>query len=374
MQEQINYVAGIYAWDAEYQLDQQILFLLPVVAALPGAISHPYSDQQSNAYAAFFELDYDLTDQVLLNFGGRYTKEEKEFGRASYLDIPTLPPILTFDTRPDPVKDSWSEFSPKFSVKYQWQEDLMIYATVSKGFRSGGMNGRANTEVTARRTYDPETLLNKELGLKSNWIDRRLQVNLALFFQDYKNKQEDVIVGFEVNGEESQETVTFNASEASINGFEMELLALPAQGWTVALNIGTLDANYESFFADVSGDGTATDNSNLILRRAPELSWSLKTSYEKDLGPGTASAIFVYRYTDEFQTEFSNQPLGLVDAQGILDAAIGYEHQSWTISLFGRNLTDERGVSQAVIVPQLFTFAGSREPRILGLSANYNWE
>ena len=371
---QINYVAGIYAWDAEYQLDQQILFLLPVVAALPGAISHVYSDQQSNAYAAFFELDYDLTDQVLLNFGGRYTKEEKEFGRGSYTDIPTLPPYPTFDTRSDPVKDSWSEFSPKFSVKYQWQEDLMMYATVSKGFRSGGMNGRANTPQTARRTYDPETLLNKELGLKSSWLDRRLQINLALFFQNYKNKQEDVIVGFELDGEESQETVTFNASEASINGFEMELLALPAQGWTVALNIGTLAANYKSFFADVSGDGTATDNSNLILRRTPELSWSLKTSYERELGPGTASAIFVYRYSDEFQTEFSNHPLGLVDAQGILNAAIGYEHQSWTISLFGRNLTDERGVSQAVLVPQLFTFAASREPRTLGLSANYNWE
>jgi len=366
--EKINFVVGIYAWDAEHHLDQQILYLYAFFSSTPGVISHSYNDQQSDAYAAFFELDYDLTDKLLLNVGGRYTKEHKEFGRAVYTEVPTLEPSLQFDTRSEPVKKSWSEFSPKLSVKYQWQEELMMYATVSKGFRSGGMNGRASTELAALITYDPETLLSKELGLKSSWLDRRLQVNLALFFQDYKDKQENIIVP------DAGQTVTVNASEASINGIEMELLALPAQGWTVALNMGTLDASYETFVADISGDGIATDNSNLVLRRTPELSWSLKTSYEWDMGPGTASAMFVYRYSDEFQTEFFNRSPGLVDAQGLLDAAIGYEHQNWTISLFGRNLTDERGITQGYPLPGFFSFASVRDPRILGLSVNYNWE
>lgn len=373
----LDYVVGGYLWHSDYQLDQKSFHLFGLI---PGGFSQAFTDFDTDSWAVFAEADWHFTEQWTLTLGGRYTRDKKKMQRSADTWLsPTGPSIPGFSTFSDatgypqmaaPTEDSWSKFTPKLSLKYQWSDNMMVYGTYSQGYRSGGLNGRANTLVSAVQTYDPETLTSYELGMKSSWLENRLQLNAAIFYQDYQDKQEDIVIA--VPPPIGQETITVNAAEATIPGAELELLALPVDGWTLGFNVGYLDAKYEQFDADV-GLGGVTDNSDLKLRRTPEWTWSLNSVYEWGLGPGIASVQGSYSYRDEFETEFLNIPEGHVKGFGTLDASVNYELDRWRFSLFGRNLSNEDQVSTALNVAGNLTFQAFRQPRTYGLEVTYMW-
>jgi iron complex outermembrane receptor protein len=175
--------------------------------------------------------------------------------------------------------------------------------------------------------------------------------------------------------------VTFNVAEATINGLELDIKALPVDGWSIGFNFGYLDAEYDDFYANLRGtdpatglEYPATDNSGLILRRAPEFTFALSSLYEVPIGAGIGSLQLSYRYKDDFETDFRNFEAGHVDAHGLFDASINYEIDSWRFSIFGRNLTDEDQVSAVVNVYGIITFGAVRDPRTWGGEVTYTFE
>jgi iron complex outermembrane receptor protein len=165
---------------------------------------------------------------------------------------------------------------------------------------------------------------------------------------------------------------------------------VPVEGWTVQANFGWLDAEYDEFCADINGaappapgqtvcgpvvgDIIPTDNTGLELRRAPEITYALSTTYEWQAGPGFMSVNASYRYKDDYWVAFEPRgPVGVAESHGILDAAIGYDLENFGVRLFGRNLTDEEIENSALFVAGLFTFSTTSVPRTWGVEAVYRF-
>ena len=426
-------VGGAYYWDSSYQLGQTTFFLYDVLAGITPALAglkpgRPITqlqatDHSNESWALFAEMDFNITDAWTLTLGGRYTDEKKEFERAAALNLGGFPAAIVGPVLPSPpfgttfvsgspvypkptgavlpqfstfgnqADESWSEFSPKAGIRWIPNEETMMYLTYTSGFRSGGFNGRAGALSSATVTYDPETVDTLELGYKAHWLENRVQFNAAVFFGKYDNKQEEIVTPLP-NGD--QETLVQNASEADINGAELEIIMRLTDAWDLRTNIGYLDASYSSFCADVDGPSAVappqplpnecgdreqtgsgwiipTDNSDLELRRAPEWTFSVDTSYTWDIGPGALTAQAAYNWRDDYYTTFQNVPLGLTEAYGLLDASLAYETDHWRFTVFGRNLTDELYVNSGLVVAGLFNFQTVGPPRQYGAEVTYRF-
>ena len=349
--ENINLTAGLYYWNSEYGQFQESFDMWyylgigfgPEGGLWPGAVSSQLDGTGENtAYAAFASMDWQLTDKLMLNLGGRITKEERKletFTPNFMLNLPDGSAIEIVPHGPTQnFKEDWTEFSPRIALTYDINENLMIFGSFSSGFKSGGFFARTQN-VDDINSYDPEYVDTFEVGMKSEWLDNRLRFNATAFYSDYKDKQEEVITNL---GDGNVTTIVNNAADVEIAGLELEFTAQITRGLSGFLNYGYLDAEFSDFEVSDS-DGNVVDNSGLELRNAPESTVGLGLDYYLDLGFGELSVHYNYRWRDEYHTILNNNPIGLVDSGGFhnasIDLAIG-EH--YRVSVYGRNLGDER--------------------------------
>jgi iron complex outermembrane receptor protein len=365
----LSYTVGLYGWNSGYRIDltSYIGFVdfLSGGALPPGTqVTVPQTVQQkTDSYAGFFEGDYRFGNHWTLNVGGRYTHDRKTSG----LIDPSMPELATKGSLDNPFEASWSQFTPKASLKYQFTQDVMAYALYSKGFRAGGFDGRPGVYNAAATPYNPEKVDNYEIGWKSELLDRRLRLNLALFVMKYKDKQEEESIN--APSGTGQETLVVNAADATIKGFEADFAANLLTGFTVIGNLGILQAKYDHLVDPI----TMTDLSYLHLRRAPPVTATITPAYEWALGKGSASVSLTYHYVGPMELTFLNSPQGSNPHQNILDASINYTIGLTTVSAYGQNLTKGDAWTQAYDVgrsvgfPGLWTYATPRAPLTYGL-------
>ena len=346
----VEFVVGAYYWDVEYEQRwnvHELNFLLqqlgipqgnPPQVLTPNSINYNGQNQRSTSWATFGSADWHVTDQWTLTAGLRWTYEEKDFKGADgtfYEAGDPLPP-LNFTS----FKDDWSEVSPKLGVRYQHNADLMVFASWTEGFKSGGFFGRqANFDIDP--TYDREYVSTCELGMKSTWLDGRLIFNPTVFYNEYEDKQEEILIPISLS---NVATVVRNASSLDIYGAEAELQMQVTDAWNLRLSYGYINAKYDDYLADISGDGIVTDNSNLIPRNTPKHTVGINTSYAMPLGAGELVAFASYRWRDGIQTIANNDPLGQLGSFENLDITLTYKwaDDRYRVSAYGRNLTDQR--------------------------------
>jgi len=390
----LNVVAGAYYFKDYYQLTQRTLFFLPLVSPVPaGTEGGNAAEQDRKSYAVFAQADWNFWEDFTLTLGGRYTWEEKKFVSFPRIPTPGTTYLLGAAARGE---EDWAEFTPKAGIDWQATDDLLTYYTFSRGFRSGGFNGR-NTVPELIGPYEPEFVNQHEIGIKSDWFDRTVRFNAAAFYTKYDDKQEEIIQPAPPGaGGTGSATVVENASTATLWGLEAEFLWTPPQveGATFGANVGYLNAEYDSFCADLNGPliaptaaqttcGTVTpiaaggalrpvDNSDLVLRRTPEWQFGIFGQYEKEIGPGEFDMTVAYRWTDGYVVEASNDPRGFLDSNGLLDAQAGYTY-GWAgdnrakLTVFARNITNEKEPNSAVTIPGLIAFAGITPGRTWGI-------
>lgn len=371
-------VAGAYYYDSSYNINQRTYFF-------GGEVGGTDYQQDAKSYAAFAQLDWELAENLTVTLGGRYLKDEKSacggLGQGpratrtylvSYGDCSqtrqsapgfsnAIPGGGTATGRAD-----WSKFTPKFGLSYKPSKDVMLYGSYSEGFRSGGFNGRGNNVLTLG-PYNPENVKSFELGMKSEFLDNRLQFNVSLFHTKYQDKQEDVVFPDPAG---ATVTIVQNAASATLKGFEIEAKARPTKGLTLGFDLGHLSSKYGSY-SDVgqftngpfgpTGVNAAQcypaptvpacfgtiDKSNFKLRRAPKWTGEVSLNYDHELGNGD-SIIFNTDYN--FKSDYSivantvnthaNNP-GLIEGFGTLNASLTYKAEHFKVSVFGRNLTGE---------------------------------
>ena len=371
--ERLSYTVGAYYWNSEYNIDLlsyigfgDLLFGLPAgtVLEVPQSV-----EQETDSTAVFFEGDWKFNDQWTLTVGGRYTKDEKTSGVVD----PIMPELADKGNPGNPFEESWSQFSPKVSLRYTYSDALMVYGLYSEGFRAGGFSGRPGTYEGAATPYDPETVDNFELGVKSEWLGGTLRLNASVFSMQYKDKQEEQSVPTDQGT--GQQTLVLNASEAELNGVEFDFTWQASDMFRLAGNLGFLDASYKKLIDPV----TLTDLSDLELRRAPEMTATISPTVEWPMLGGDMWVQADFRYIDEQELTFLNSPQSHVDAQNVVDASINWRRENLTVSLWGLNLTEEDAWSQgydvgtSVTFPGLWTYTATRPPRTYGLRLMMNF-
>ncbi|KZX58290.1 hypothetical protein A3709_02165 [Halioglobus sp. HI00S01] len=362
--DSLEVIAGVYYWESEYTQDfstHQLFYVLDqigsIVPGVPGGagftpttIGYAEQSQDTMAWAGFLSADWFISDKWTITGGLRYTYEEKGFTGSNSVFYDPLTMSQPALTRTD-LSDDWSELSPKISASYDYSEDIMLFASYAEGFKSGGYFGR-NTDFSTAESYDPEFVDTFELGMKSTLFESRVIFNASVFYSDYSDKQEEVLIE---TAPGIVATNVVNAATVDIFGVDLELQAQLTESLSLRAAYGYLDAEYDDFVADLNGDAIATDNSGLIVRNAPENTFGLSTTYTRTIGPGDFSAYLSYRYQDQIETILNNDPLGTIDSIENLDLTLSYAWADYRITAFGRNLTDEVYARRVRIEP-LVTF------------------
>lgn len=322
-------------------------------------------EQQVKSYAAYFHTSYELSDQLNLTVAARYTRDEKDFSLFTFKrdsqsafvlpgtpfdkncgDVVAKGPGSTFS-----CSQEWSEFSPKIGLDYQIDDDTMAYVHVSRGFRSGIFNGRPLTTPEIS-TADPETLTSYEIGFKTQLMDQRLQLNGAIFYNDYEDQQFLVNKPSDALGSSLALSVA-NAGESSATGFELEMLALVSETLTFTGGLSYVNPEYDEYIdqtADpITGLPADVDLSHRKFAHTPEWNANVGVQYETGLsGGGTLRARTDVAYKDEIY--YTNNDTSLAydtlneDAYTRVDAGVTYitSDDQWEFSLYGKNLTDKR--------------------------------
>jgi iron complex outermembrane receptor protein len=198
----VDFVSGLF-FQHQDTLEQGELLFMPELMSAFNLSTARDEDQQTTSYAAFANVTAHITPKLSVTGGARWTQDEKDYDR---FEPPTFPQgtnigfgpagplgVPAFLRLPGRVvdfeaKEKWDAWSGVVSAQYQFTDDMMAYASWSRGFRSGGIAGFARTtlEITP---YDPEYLDQWEIGLRSTWFDNRLLLNATAFLSEYTDQQ-----------------------------------------------------------------------------------------------------------------------------------------------------------------------------------------
>ena len=331
-------------------------------AAFANAYTAPFTftrtvddDLETTSWAAYANASYALTEQLRLSAGVRYTNEEKKYARttSTFSNLGALNGTFAFK-----AQETWDDVSPMVSLDYQATDDVFFYGRVSKGFKSGGFNGRANTPGE-EQPYAPETAISYEAGVKTELFDKRARANFTVFYNDYQDFQ--ARIGHSVTSPTQPipaiDFTVLNAGQLKIYGAELELAANPFAGLSLNAEFGYLHAEYGEFSEQRAAVAPATgfttlDRSWQTPAFSPEWTARLAGRYEWDLGEtGFVSVGAQARYRSEMALAIDNANLTTrVRFPGIFqpsywlyDAQIVWENSERNISagIYGKNLADE---------------------------------
>lgn len=326
--EETNSDVTLFFLDGAYVLDDDFtdFFTFFLTTADRSVIEN--NDVDTDSIAFFTQETFRLTDSFSITAGLRYTRDDKDLF-ANHFEYNTGNELINL-TR----GDSWDDFSPKLGFEYQPNEELLLYASAARGFRSGGFNGRAfSGNALGVTVYDPEYIWAYEAGIKSDWLDGRLRFNASYYFYDYEDFQFDtteVIEGQTVFAKG-------NAAKAEIKGFEAELDALLADNIRLRLAAGHIDSEFTEVDERVLNLPLDTKFIN-----SPEWTYSagLISDFELDGGELTFRADYLSKSRVWFL--FNNRPLDNEDDHRTLDASLTYRpgNGNWSLSVFGRNILD----------------------------------
>lgn len=371
--ETFDFVAGVYYWESEYSQQSETVGLIYnsfLLGKPAGTSSFLRQNQETESVAAYFSGDWHITEALTATVGVRYTQEEKDFKAHTVEDV--IAGVVTVAPVYGQASEEWSETTPKLGLSYQLDDDILFFGSYAQGFKSGGYFGR-NTGVAAFTTsYDPETVDTFELGMKSDWMDGRVRLNATIFSTDYDDKQEDNIVPL---SDGTVGTIVSNAASVEISGLELELVAALTESIRLQASYGYLDAEYKDYNADINGDGVITDNSDLTLRRTPENTFGLSATYSENFGDVAFVGDISYRWRDEIETISDNDPIGHVDSYGLWSASADFTFsEQYQISVYGRNLGDQRHAESVINIGPLTSTGTYNQPRNWGVEFSYTFD
>ena len=312
-----------------------------------------YETQETKSYAFFVSADWEFVENWTLTVGTRYTDEEKDFraGQA-YLAPVNRRNVNNFPAYAN-LDNTWTKWTPKVGVSYKFTPQIMFYGSYSEGFHSGGFFGvNQNINDFVRDQYKPEEIDAYEAGMKSQFFDNTVQLNIAAFYNKYKDKQESSVqLDPSTN---TVATVFSNVADATYQGIEVEAQWVVSEHLNLFASGGYLDAKYDNFETDINpNDGLPIiqDASYLTPRNAPKYTYGLGGTFRYPVGPGTVELYTKYAWVDQIETSLLNLKIGRVDSREDLSASIGYYYKNMSLVLYGRNLTDETFEVPFPIVP-----------------------
>lgn len=356
----VEIVSGLYFYQSDLHADTYLL--LNDVAALAGVggIGPPISEQVRSlikqdtfAQALFGQATWYTSDRFALIMGARYGIEDK----TAFFDTDAEPAgaaaaVLGAQAFETDRKRIEKDFSPKLSAKWDITDEIMMFATVAKGFKGGGYNGQAYNDEALE--YDPETAFTKEIGFKGRILGGSATLNATVWQTDFSNLQ---VFAFNGTG-----FTVGNAAEARSEGLEADFMWLPPiEGLNFVSSFGYTKAFYTSY-PDAQGpntyptedgsdpdddgddDASTQDLTGKALIYAPEITFSFTPSYEFPIGPMSIGFAADYVYQGDHWLALDLDKNSFQKGYDIVNARITLkpESKAWAFTLSGKNLTDTR--------------------------------
>jgi iron complex outermembrane recepter protein len=382
-----SWITGIYYLNEQIDRSEQVDFLFPDIFWYEGR-ENVTGDTDGDSYGIFGEATYAWQNGLSLTAGIRYSKDEKAYDY-SHTGYPVSgdydPPITAPEGFTAKADDSWDAWTPNVVLSYQRTDDQLYYARIARGYKSGGFaaEGDALNPEVAAVPFDPEYAMNYEVGAKLDLLDRRLRFNPVLYWTEYTDLQTQQLVT--INPDAPPDNVIVNAGAARARGLELEVVAVPLDGWQLYGNYAYLDCE---FTEDLIVDGE--NQKGNTCRRSPENSFNLGTRFDFALGTlGMANIDINYSWQDSLYFDNDNNSRTEVDSQYTLDASTGLTANDgrWQVTLWGKNLTDELNLSGRALVglpdcrdfacelPTNYTrFDSYFPPRTYGVTFRWNFE
>lgn len=368
--ERLNYVAGLYYYSQDLDNDRTttvgddasaILLGFDSNIFVGGTGSRDINKQEHESYAIFGQTDFNITETLVLTTGLRWTFEDKKMSNTFTQDFPredggnvgflSFPP---FSPTPDLTED-FDDDQVTGTIKLSWfmNDDIMLYGSYGTGYKSGGIN-TDRIPSTVNPVFDAETSESFELGMKAEFPEQAMRVNVAIHMTDTDDLQ---TVSFQGGG-----FVLANAGTAETYGLETDISWLPADNTTLTLAYAYNHGEYSDFQdgpcwtgqvwhtgqpdpgdADPLAPG-GCDRSGGDLAGNPENVVVGSVNQDFQLSDAISGFLYAeYAWTDERMTDVNNDPEKLDGAYGLLNVRAGMIYEPWDteLTLWGRNLTDE---------------------------------
>lgn len=306
--------------------------------------SRAHNITNTDAYAIFGEATYALSDRLSVTGGLRWTNEEKAFTFDN--KVLNLQGQVVGQSIAGQADKTFSSITPKLSVQVQWTPDILQYVTWSKGFKSGGFDNRATRLDLATRPFAPETVDTYETGLKTELLDHRARVNLAIFYNDYKDLQ----VSYSDPAYPGN-SVRANAGKAHTYGVELESDVRATERLSLQASAGYLFAVYDRY-RNAGGIGVDADGHRLL--NSPRWSLSGGLTYDVPVSiPGSIRVGLNAQYQTKTYFNALQRPQDEAPAQTFVNGAVTWQSPDprWAVQLSGRNLLDSDKPVSATYTP-----------------------
>lgn len=303
---------------------------------------------ETKSIAAYAQASFEIDDKWSATVGGRYTKDKKKANVYRYLYLGTkyphqdvgAPLAIQSDFTGE---EEWSRFSPRLGLEYKMDSDLMLYGSYTNGFKSGGFDMRANVSVNpfAEEPYDPEIVDTYEIGFKSELMDNDVRLNGALFYSDYKDMQ--LTIQRATSDGTDFASQVMNAGKSTVMGGELEMLASLADGLTMNMAVGVIDAEFDTVdYFDPAVQAVRNVANEWSFANTPEMTATIGFDYEfsNEYGDFVWSSSLAYRSETQIFEIPSQLDFG---GYSIINTGLTYYHidGNWSASLHMRNLGDK---------------------------------
>ena len=327
----LDWAVGAFYYDA-YDTNRGFDFLYPTFI-----YQHDSFDRQTTKnWAVFTQGTYHVNDKLSLTLGGRYTDDKKD-AIVYRADFPEIGGAVVIDNQFVPTKATNTDFT--VSADYRWTDMLMTYIKYATGFKGGGFSPRPSTSLQTV-PFKPEKLRTFEIGAKSEFLDRRLRLNGAVFYSQYLNQQ---TFAQQLDSSGANWFREVNAGKARIIGIEGEILAQPVDGLRIEASFGYVDYNLTDNEGNVLlFEGDNCDGSRCYPTRTPKFNAALGLQYSFGLGGG---ATLTPRLDTQYQSKiyFNTNNTGPQDAYTLLNARLTWQaaDKKWEVAAYGDNLSDK---------------------------------
>jgi iron complex outermembrane receptor protein len=318
--QRLSLVTGLFFYDESF-ISNGLLVNEFIIRPGAGGSNTPATaiDRDTRSYAGFFDGRFAATDRLTLLFGARLSRDEKSASASRATGF------ITAD------ETAFTSFTGRLGLQYQWTPEIMTYATVSEGFRSGGFNFiPAQNRFFA---FEPEKSRAYEIGARLEFLNRRLRFNPTVYYNEWKDIQVQSVIAVPTGT-----VITFdNAARAHTYGMELEAQFAITHNFRLFGSLALLHAQYD----DIGNATGITLNSNFM--RAPDVTYSVGATYEQEFAGGwDATATVNYAWVDDTQSTPTDDDFMFLPSHGILNARleISTPGNRFSIAVFGTNLTD----------------------------------
>ena len=364
----LSWVAGLY-----YNHDDIWRQRESQTSATPTTINRYTAAATNNSYAAYGEAQYKF-DFGLSFFGGaRYTIEKKRY-EVTRLTGSIAAPTVNYTTVGSPGSTEQKLVTYRLGADYRFNDNVFLFGSVSTGFKSGAFQEQPTNVVLARLATAPEKVTNYEVGVKTDWFDRRMRFNVSGFIAKYKDFQTIKVIP-DATGPAGTTRVTTDTGDATIKGVESELIVAPAEWIDLTVRYTYLDAKFDRLIQTsailANGTPVLTDLAGMRLSRTP------KHALNADLGFSTPKrswgwlrAVVSMDYQSDIYDNNANDFIEYRRPRTLWDASITYHiNERFSAQTWIHNLTDvEYRTHQSNQANGLFVQYGP--PRQFGLTLN----